>query len=204
MATVFILAGFDLHETAADAGFAQLRDGLTKKGYSVVPVAISWRHKTISQYLEDFKQFYKQHKTDTNIVIGNSFGAVIAFLAAPVLQPDSIYLCSLSPFFKEDRRKFPDSYGIKYFGKRRMEDLWSYSADEVAKVINQTATKTFVVYGEKEYISSPNLVSRCRETADKIKGAVLTEVAGAPHDMSDDVYSAAIINMLMSDELGYN
>jgi len=74
-----------------------------------------------------------------------------------------------------------------------MEDLWSYSADSIAKAISQTSTKTFVLYGEKEHVTSSLLVSRCKDTASKIKGSTLIEIPNAPHDMSDNVYSDALI-----------
>jgi pimeloyl-ACP methyl ester carboxylesterase len=193
MQTVFILAGFDLHDTASSTDYSRLRKGLKRKDYNIVPVDISWYHKTPSKYVKEFIYFYEQHKTNRNIIIGNSFGAVIAFLSAPTLKPDELYLCSLSPFFKEDRHKRPDNYAIRYFGKRRMEDLWSYSADAVASDISQTTTKTFVLYGQKEHVTSPLLVARCKDTASKIKRASLTEIANAPHDMSNSVYSDALI-----------
>lgn len=196
MKTVFIIAGFDLHDTASDSEYDRLKKGLKNKDYNVAAVDINWLRKTPSQYVEKFISIYKHHKTDVNILIGNSFGAVIAFLAASAIQPDTIYLCSLSPFFKEDRHKFPDSYAIKIFGKHRAEDLWSYSADEIAEAINHTSIKTFVLYGEKEHVTSPALVSRCQDTANKVKNSSLVEIAGAPHNMSDSTYSDALINML--------
>ena len=196
MKTVFILAGFDVHETATSSDYSKLRKGLEREGYTVVPVDISWYRKTPSQYVEEFIKFYKQHKSDRNIIVGNSFGAVIAFLSAPTLQPDILYLCSLSPFFREDRHKRPDDIAIIYFGKRRMEDLWSCSADSIAKAISQTDIKTFVLYGEKEHITSPYLVARCKETASKIKRAKLIEIPNAPHDMGDSVYSDALIETI--------
>ncbi|HTB49172.1 MAG TPA: alpha/beta hydrolase [Verrucomicrobiae bacterium] len=195
MKTIFILAGFDLHETALSTDYAKLREELAGKGYNVVPVDISWYRKTPSQYVEEFRHFYAKHKTGENMVIGNSFGAVIAFLAAAELRPDVVCLCSLSPFFKEDRRKKQDAYGIRYFGKRRMEDLWQYSADEVAKQLNDTKVKTFVLYGEKEHRTSPDLVARCKDTASKLRRSKLLEIAGAPHDMADSAYTSAIVDL---------
>jgi|ERR1039458_697185 pimeloyl-ACP methyl ester carboxylesterase len=196
MKSVFILAGFDLHETATSAVFSQLRKGLTVKDYHVVPVDINWQRKNPSQYVKEFEAFYSKHKTRENIIIGNSFGAVVALLAAPKLNPDTIYLCSLSPYFKEDKAGRSDSTGIRYFGKRRLEDLWSYSADEEAEKLNETNIKVFVLYGEKEHQTSPLLVTRCKDVSSKVKGSTLLEIKNAPHDMSNKIYSAAIIDLL--------
>lgn len=196
MKTVFLLAGFDLHETAAGEYFEQLRKGLYRKGYKVVPVDLSWYRKTPSQYAQGFIKFYTEHKGSHNTVIGNSFGAVIAFISAPELQPDVLYLSSLSPYFKEDRQKRPDNYGVSYFGIRRLNDLRPYSADRIAKQLSQLKTQVYVIYGEKEHKSAPLLVARCKDTARKITQAHLIEIAKAPHDLSDSTYSAGLIKLL--------
>ncbi len=195
MKTIFLISGFDLDETAVE-GYKLLAKGLKGKNYNVIPVDIKWRRKIPSEYVKEFKAFYKKHKAKENIVIGNSFGAVVAFLSAASLKPSAIYLCSLSPFFKEDRGKFPDSYPLNRFGKRRVEDLWSYSADKTAEDINKTKVKTYVLYGEKEHKTSPNLVARAKNTAKKISNSSLIEVPNAPHNLEDKVYSSALVEML--------
>jgi pimeloyl-ACP methyl ester carboxylesterase len=192
--TIFILAGFSTSSTALSRDYLKIRNDLKAKGNVVVPVDISWYQKTPSQYLTEFIKLYNKHKSEKNIIIGNSFGALVAFLAIPEVQPDIVYLCSLSPFFKEDERKLPDSYGIRYFGKRRMKDLRSYSSNEVVKAINKTSTNIFVLYGEKEHITSPPLVDRSRDVAHKLNKATLLEIANAPHNLGNDSYSAAVID----------
>ncbi len=196
MKTIFLISGFDTNETAAGKDYRWLVEGLKRNNYNVISVDIKWRRKTPSQYVKEFKTFYKNHKTKENIIIGNSFGAVVAFLSASELSPDSIYLCSLSPFFEEDKGKFPDKYAIRHFGKRRAEDLWSYSASKVAEKINKTNVETFVLYGQKEHKTSPNLVARAKDTAKKLKNSELIEVPNAPHNLEDKTYGSALIKML--------
>lgn len=192
MKTAFIIAGFDIHDTAASDPYTVLEAGLRKKGYQIVACDISWHRKTPSQYAAEFLDFYNQRKSEHNIVIGNSFGAVIAFVTATQLQPDHVYICSLSPFFAEDRSKYPNDYGVKWFGKRRLVDLRSTSASDIAKRISQLGIKTTIAYGEKEHQTSPALVARCIETAQAIKGSRLVEIPSAPHDMTDEVYSRGV------------
>jgi pimeloyl-ACP methyl ester carboxylesterase len=197
MKTVFVVAGFDLHETAANSEeLKPLLQGLKSKGYNVVAFDKAWYRKTPARVIEEFKAFYNKYKTEENIVIGNSFGAVVAYVSAPELQPDEIYLCSLSPFFKEDRGKYPDEYAYKYFGKRRAHNLWQYSSDEVAKEINRTNTKVIAVYGEKEHETSARLVARTTDVSKKVKNSKLIEIPGAPHNMRDPVYTKAIVEMV--------
>ncbi len=196
MTTVFIIAGFDLHNTAATDKYIVLENGLKNKGYGIVASDISWKKKTATQYAKEFVDFYNKHSSEKNIVIGNSFGAVVAFISAPETKPDKLYLCSLSPFFKEDRGKRLDSYGIDIFGKRRMEDLWSISVRDMEAKINIANVKTTVTYGEKERQTSPTLVARCKDTAKHIKLSQLIEIPNAPHSMADERYSETLIDLI--------
>lgn len=195
MTTVFILSGFNMHPTPGSHWYGQLRRGLKAKGYRVVPVDISWKRTIPSQYADEFSALYGEQRSETNIVIGNSFGAVVALLAANRTAPDSLYLCSLSPYFKEDYSEEREKVGLRYFGKRRLADLWALSAEKLAVAI-PVLTKTFVVYGEKEHQTSPALVARCVATASAIPGANLKELPNAPHDMSSEIYSKALVAML--------
>jgi hypothetical protein len=195
MKNVYILGGFDIHETALN-DYSLLKDGLTAKGYNVIAVDISWKQTTPSQYCHQFISEFNNSKSDYNIVIGNSFGAVVALMSAGITCPDELYLCSLSPFFKEDRHNYDDSYGIKYFGKRRMVDLWSISANKLANDIDKLSTKTTVLYGQYELVTSPALVERCTKTAKAIKGSNLIEIPDAPHDMNDEKYMVYLLNLV--------
>lgn len=197
MKTVFVIAGFDLHETAAStSGYKTLLDGLRVQGYNVIPYTRAWYRKNPIQYVREFEEFYIAHKTDENIIIGNSFGAVVAFVSAPKLQPNTIFLCSLSPFFKEDRGKYPDEYAYKYFGKKRAHELWSYSSNDIVTEINKTGIRVIGVYGEKEHKTSPNLVARTTNVARKLNDAELIEVPDAPHVLENSIYTAAILKMV--------
>ena len=195
MKTIFILAGFGVHNDASHSEHSFLLDGLKNKGYDVIPVTISWLRKTPSQYTKEFIDFFMANKSDYNIVIGNSFGAVIAALSAPSIKPDEIYLCSLSPFFKEDKHFRPDSYWIRHFGKRRLNDLRSTSFTELAEQIKKSDVKTTVIHGDKEYKTSPPLVRRCEDASQRISGTKPVVFKNTPHNMSDSNYAKQLINL---------
>lgn len=135
------------------------------------------------------------HASDYNVVVGNSFGAVAALVTAPTLTPDELYLCSLSPFFKEDRGKMPDDYAIKRFGVRRANDLWNTSFDYIASKIDSHKTKTTVVYGEREKDRYPVLVERNRTATKIIEDARLYELPGAPHSIADETYTRELLKL---------
>src|SRR5258708_6208195 len=99
-ATFFIIPGFK--QQATDKDFVWLVAYLKKNKFNIVPVSIQWDYRIMSDYINDFKRCYEDHRTITNYVLGFSYGAVIAFSTASQLRPNKVFLCSLSPDFKED------------------------------------------------------------------------------------------------------
>ncbi len=181
-----------MNRSAEDAKYSDLRGAIASKGYRVVPVPFFWNYKTVAQYVEKFIPFYDKHKSEHNTIIGNSYGAMVAFLAAPKLKPDKILLCSLSPFFKEDQDKTTLKYRLRRFGKRREKAMGSLSATQTAKAINQTNTKIIMLYGEQEKTLYPELVQRASHTNKELENARLIEIAGAPHSFNDPAYIKSI------------
>lgn len=196
MTTVFIIAGFNLEYTAASPEYQALVQGLTAKGYKVVPVDVNWRRLTFKQYFDKFEMIYKAEKTERNIVIGNSFGAVVAFMTASRLRPDRVVLCSTSPFFKEYANKVAYQHARKYFGPRRADELKSYSVSETAQAIGKQPISTTIMYGDKEHQTYPPIVRLAKQLAEEIPGAQLIEVPDCPHTMRDPAYIKAIVDLL--------
>lgn len=185
-----------MNQSAVDEKYRALREGIEEKGCKLVPVPFHWNYTTVPQYVEKFVKFYRNNKGEHNIVIGNSYGAMVAFLSAPEIEPDEIIACSLSPFFKEDKGKTSLEYRLRKFGKRRTEAQDSLSATETASCINQTNTKVILMYGEQEKDLYPYLVKRVLETKSELKNVKLVEAKGAPHSMRDPLYTKAIIDLL--------
>ncbi len=194
---VFLIAGFDINQTAAHKDYQDLRQAIKDKNYEVIPVDIYWRKQTMSGFVKKFIKFYQHKKGAINIIIGNSFGAEVALITAPKLKPDKIILCSLSPFFKEDIPRFNDRKKLeKWFGPRRLKDLEQISANEAAKRINQTNIKTIMFYGEKEKIMYKKLVERVKATAKDINETELMEITEAAHSFKDPAYIKVISESL--------
>lgn len=193
MKTAFVINGLNIHATAADESFRQLREAIAAKGYKVVAVDIGWRQTVPTRFAEQFMHLYNQHKSDHNTFIGNSFGAVVALLAAPELKPDRLILCSLSPFFQEDTTKsWPKPVFMKRLGIRRLRDISQYSSEELADQVSVHNIKTTIMYGELEHQSNPALVARAKAMAKLIKNAKLVEAPQAPHSFKDSAYVKAI------------
>jgi len=194
MKTAFIIAGLDIHATATSKKHQQLQQAIEQKGYRVIPVDVSWRRTTPSQFADKFITIYEAEKGKSNIVIGNSFGAVVALVTAQRTKPEELLLCSLSPFFSEDITKnWPAKKEIRKLGKHRLKDIQKYSVREIIDVINKTNIKVKVLYGEKEHRTSPKVVARAKQTATMLNSANLIEIAHAPHPFSDPSYIKGIV-----------
>lgn len=196
MKTAFLISGFNMNQCAADEKYKDLRDAIASKEYRVMPAPIFWNHKTVAQYCAEFIEFYRKNKSGHNIVIGGSYGAMVAFLTAPVLKPDRVFACSLSPYFVEDLDKTTEKYRIEKFGIKRNRAQKNLSAKDTAKQINKTKTEVTLLYGEKEKQLYPYLVKRVLETATDLKNTDVIEVSKTGHIFRDPLYIEAIKNNL--------
>jgi len=197
MKKAFLISGFKMNIASNDDMYADLRAAIASTGYEVVPVPLIWNRITVPQYCPKFIEFYNQHKGEHNMVIGNSYGAMVAFLTAATLEPDLVVVCSLSPYFKEDLNKTTEEYRIKRFGKRRSDAQRYLSATETAKEINAKNIPVVLMYGEQEKTVYPHLVKRVKETAAELEKYKLIEVADAPHSFRSPLYIAAIRQALL-------
>jgi len=198
MTTVFIIAGFILGESAATfEEFDDFEQLLQAKGYAVVRVDILYNEHTHSTYTAEFTARYKNLKTEKNIVIGNSFGAVVALLSASVFEPDELYLCSMSPFFKEtlqDKEFY--KYAVTNFGKNRTDDLSSYSTLEQAAAINKLNIPVHFTYGELEAGVYDHLIDFNKSYQPFFAISDIREITHAPHGFRDPNYYKAIVDLL--------
>jgi len=195
MKTVFIIRGFAFNSTAADANFKSLRDMLSEHDYRVLPAPMMWNGQTLTSYVAKFVQFYELEKGTQNMLMGGSFGAMASFIAAPLVKPDHLVLCSLSAFFREDLSNYDKQYLINMFGSRRAEDLRTHSAPAIASQVMQAKVNTTMVYGEKEKVMYPHLVARVRDTAAALHTSPI-ELSGAGHKMREPEYVAGLKSVL--------
>lgn len=184
--TLFIIPGF--HNQTTDDKYTWLKQYAKVKGFSLMLPTIDWKRKVMTDYVKEFTDFYTNHKSDTNYVLGFSYGAMIAYISAPELKPDKLFLCSLSGYFAEDLHLLKPSW-IANRGHRRIDDFKNYSAKSIAKRIT---SPTVIFYGEKEAKNYPNLKNRCEEAARDIQNAKLVEVPQAPHEIAFPSYMEAI------------
>jgi hypothetical protein len=192
MKTFFIIPGFKMR--AQDKEFDWLIIFLKTKGFKVFLVPIVWNYKTLSQNAKEFIDFFNNNKSEENYVLGFSFGAVISFITANILKPKKIFLCSLSPNFKEDKI-FINKNSRKYIGKRRFSDIDNRSAVKFSKELKVQAV---LFYGEREGVVYPHLRKRSEETLRFSKKSKLIIVKNSPHNINFPEYINAIKKELVN------
>jgi len=190
--TFFIVPGF--YGEPTDNNFKWLSRFLKQKGFDVKIVPIKWRYLTMLEYSKQFVNYYKKHTSGKNYVLGFSYGAVIAFLTANELRPRKIFLCSLSPDFKEDLRAMKP-WMRKYVGKKRIENIKTRSGVKIAKSLN---IPSVIFYGEIEARQFPQLKIRCEQTGKLAAKSKVVVVKDAPHKIDHINYIASIQNELKS------
>lgn len=186
MKKFFIIPGFK--QKATDKQFVWLKKFLTRKCFDVSMVPITWNRRTMTDYAAEFENFYEDNKSGNDYFLGFSYGAVIAFITANKLKPKKIYLCSLSPDFKEDIIN-AKQWILDYIGKNRVADSLTRSGKKIAKELIIPAV---VFYGEKEAEQFPQLKIRCEETVKLARRAKLVIVKKAPHDIAHPEYKEVI------------
>lgn len=186
MKKIFLIPGFK--QKVNDTCFLWLKKFLKENNLNVLMVPIDWNYKTMADYVAEFKKFYSKNKGDNNYIIGFSYGAVIALMTTEDLKPNKIYLCSLSPDFKEDLIEMKP-WILRYIGKRRINEIKKRSGIKIAK---ELSIPTIIFYGEKEAEKFPDIKKRCEETARYAKNTKLVIVKNAPHDISHPEYITAL------------
>jgi len=132
----------------------------------------------MNDYVIQFLRHYRSEKNTKVYLFGFSFGAMISFLVATRIKVDGLYLCGLSPYFKEDLSILKKSWR-KAIGKRRLADFKQYSFDRYAKRI---ACPVVLLMGTREPIE----VYRRSEIAHRvIRGSELVIVEGASHELRE-------------------
>jgi len=155
-------------------------------------IRIDWQRHVMSDYVAQFKQQYQKDQAEKNVVLGFSFGAMIALISAGELRPDKLVLCSLSPYFREDLKKMQatmSKHDASVIGRHRMEDFQQFSALSCAR---QVVSPTVVFCGGREAKQYPLLLRRCKEAAQVIRNGRLVMASNAPHNIAFPTYVEAI------------
>jgi pimeloyl-ACP methyl ester carboxylesterase len=183
--TLFIIPGFK--ERISHKQYRALQKVFLAKGFDVKMVPIVWDRSVMTDWTGQFEEFFHLNQGKKNVVLGFSWGAMIALLTATHLKPGELILCSLSPYFAEDLLKIPD-WWKRFIGKRRTADFGRYSMKVAVKGVS---SKTKVFIGGAERKKFPQLAARCTLAA-KALGTSVIVVEGVKHDIGDARYREAL------------
>lgn len=178
MKKFYVLPGFG--ESTNDSSYKKLIDLSQKKDFKSLAFNPTWTRKTVTDWINEFKDFLKKNPPDKNsVAIGFSFGAYILALSATEYKFKKIIFCSLSPYFKDDLSKLP-KLAYKILGKKRMSDFKKYSFPQ-----NIASPAVFLV-GEKDL---PLVIARSKKSFKSWQGHkkfILVKNAG--HDLGEGKY----------------
>ena len=153
--------------------------------FKTVPVKITWDYKVMSDYAKEFlSQFKPAGKGEEVYLFGFSFGAMIALITVAQIKPKVLFLCSLSPYFKEELPYIKNSWK-KIVGSKRLEDFKKFSLNRLAKSVH---CKTILVFGAKESPDTKAEVKRAKSINKKIKNSKLFIIPDAKHEIGGKSY----------------
>lgn len=183
---IFIIPGF--RQQATSLAYTRLAKMLRSEGYSPILVKIPWKNSTISENTEFFLKRFKKNEDIKKYILGFSYGAMIAFLAATKVKTSGLILCSLSPYFKEDVSKIKNR-GISSLMQERYKDFSKLHCESLAKKIK--TKQVVMLYGTLE---ARSLIRRVTETFGKIEGKnkKLISIRKTEHNIGDKKYLQVI------------
>lgn len=182
---IFIIPGF--RQTPTNKAYREISKLLISEGFTPVLMSIPWEKTTISKNTEYFLKEYKRSRSRKKNILGFSYGAMIAFLAATKVDVDTLILCSLSPYFQEDviQKRVPRSP----IQADRYEDFSKLNSQDLAKKIK--ARQILMLYGSRE---AKELVKRVTQTFDNISLSKkqLLKIKKTEHNIGDKRYLQTI------------
>jgi len=177
---LYIIPGFNDKSTLKP--YKEIEKYFQDFGFEVFPIEITWKNKTMTNYVEEFfSQFNKYGKNNEVYLLGFSYGAMISLIASSKTKIKMQFLCSLSPYFKEDLPNIPN-WWKKYLGLKRMKDFEKLSFNNIAKNIS---AETILFAGTNEGVE---VERRVKDANKKIKNSQLFLIEKAKHDISQDIY----------------
>lgn len=184
-AIAYIIPGFDEHIDAA--GYQEIADLFIRHRIPADIIRIGWKNRTVSSYIKNVLKIISPARF--TYVLGFSMGAMVAAIAASQIKIDQLFLCSLSPYFKDDLSHLTQE-DQRTLGKRRVSDFKKYSFPAIAQRI-RCSTTIFEGSGELSVLRK-----RCEIASHEIQNAKLIQISNAGHSISNPHYRDAIASAI--------
>ena len=189
--TLFLIPGFK--QTCVSCGYQPIIKDLKNK-FNIVKCDINWKYTNINDWSKEFFKIYSKNKSDKNIILGFSFGAMIALNSVIEITPNNLILCSLSPYFSEYLNLLPESWK-KETGKNRINNFNQISIKKLSKIINDKKINIHLFIGEKELKNWPSMKTAFEENIKLLNPKNKSIISKAKHSIETN-YSNELINLL--------
>jgi pimeloyl-ACP methyl ester carboxylesterase len=122
---IFVIPGFG--QSAKDKDYLKFKKNLQSFYDKVVVVDVKWKGRVMTHYVSQTrKEIEKYSEYRVVDVLGFSYGAMAAFILANTFPFRNIFICSLSPYFKEHMGNLTNRQ-IRFLKSKRRADFESYS-----------------------------------------------------------------------------
>lgn len=184
---LFIIPGF--RQKFTDLAWKKLQIIAQKSFKTVILFQPQWNYHTLIDWVEEFNQLRKLHP-HPQIVLGFSFGAMIAYLSCRQLPTEAAILCSLSPYFAEDLSSLKP-WWRKAIGRRR---LTIFHQTNFSQPSLKGDIQYYLLVGEKEV---SQCFSRYHDALQKLPQSCGIVVPQAGHDIGHENYLASLAELFM-------
>lgn len=180
--TLFIVPGFK--QKITDLAWLKVKKLAQKSFQQVTLFQPEWNYHTLTHWAGSFDQCRHQY-VGPQMVLGFSFGAMIAFLSSINLPTKTAILCSLSPYFSEDISSLKPWWN-QAVGKKRMA---IFQETHFSKLAAKSHSQNYLLVGEKEV---PQCFTRYHDALEQLSGSCGIVVPQAGHDIGHQAYLAAL------------
>lgn len=207
---VLILPGYSA-ETDEDK-YRRIGDIFSENGIEPEYIDIEWDPNLDRNVEKTEEIFRKKSKDYSNLEIylfGHSWGAVCAFAASPEIEPKAQILASLSPEFREDWERFPESQKKlgKFIGRiyevlGKAESVEDSKRPSYTNLEEENLGEIHFIYAESEYngwfgINMLGYGGEITENRKKIFPEAQEKVVeNSGHRMSSEAYFEEIRNIV--------
>lgn len=185
----FIIPGYPYSPRRKE--YQTIASYFSKAGMEPVLINITWKTPTprnFNDYLKEIARQTRAYKNCTIYLLGFSFGAILALLAAKKLKPKAIILCSLSPYFTDDIEALPTRWASWW--KKHYKDKLDF-----LKLTNGLNSKAFLLVGAKEHVS---VRARAKTAHKQLRHSSLHTVPRVEHKLQDPLYLKAVQRIIRS------
>lgn len=180
--TLFIVPGF--RQKITEKTWLKVKELSQKYFQEAILFQPEWNYHTLTDWVGAFDQFRQQY-VGPQMVLGFSFGAMIAFLSSINLTTKTAILCSLSPYFSEDISSLKPWWN-QAVGKKRMA---IFQETHFSKLAAKSHAQNYLLVGEKEVLQC---FTRYHTALEQLSGASGIVIRQAGHDIGHQEYLAAL------------